>query len=231
MPSEPNYHNNFQDPEAFLRGRRPPRPAVRAAHRRHVLHQPLVRHGRDDSQDGRADRLRRRGGELLRPRRARTFGTGFRHGERVGDGERGVWERPLGPGKYAFNTYAGSIVLVPTTNFVLHWITGKSESHRYDESLRSIDLVTKDAYEPLLPLSVVVHIDYERAPSVIQRFGDVKKLITQTLDPMLSAYLPRHRPHQDDARAAARARRRFSRKPARSCGRSSASSTSSASTC
>src|SRR5262249_13216480 len=30
--------------------------------------------------------------------------------------------------------------------------------------------------------------DYQRAPSVIQRFGDVKKLITQTLDPMLSAY-------------------------------------------
>jgi uncharacterized membrane protein YqiK len=33
-----------------------------------------------------------------------------------------------------------------------------------------------------------VHIDYMKAPSVIQRFGDVKKLITQTLDPMLSAY-------------------------------------------
>jgi uncharacterized membrane protein YqiK len=78
--------------------------------------------------------------------------------------------------------------MVPTTNFVLHWITGKHESHRFDESLRSIDLVTRDAYEPMLPLSVVVHIDYQRAPSVIQRFGDVKKLITQTLDPMLSAY-------------------------------------------
>ena len=97
-------------------------------------------------------------------------------------------ERPLGPGKYAFNTYAGNIVLVPTTNFVLHWVTGRTESHRYDESLRSIDLVTKDAYEPTLPLSVVVHIDYQKAPNVIQRFGDVKKLITQTLDPMLSAY-------------------------------------------
>src|SRR5207248_64869 len=59
---------------------------------------------------------------------------------------------------------------------------------RYDENLESIDLVTKDAFEPLLPLSVVVHIDYEKAPSVIQRFGDVKRLITQTLDPMLSAY-------------------------------------------
>jgi hypothetical protein len=34
----------------------------------------------------------------------------------------------------------------------------------------------------------VVHIDYQKAPNVIQRFGDVKKLITQTLDPMLSAY-------------------------------------------
>lgn len=115
-------------------------------------------------------------------------GTAFRHGERVAEGERGVWERPLGPGKYAFNTYAGNIVLVPTTNFVLHWITGRSETHRYDENLRSIDLVTRDAYEPTLPLSVVVHIDYQRAPSVIQRFGDVKKLITQTLDPLLSAY-------------------------------------------
>src|SRR5262249_32438793 len=115
-------------------------------------------------------------------------GVAFRHGERVAEGERGVWEKPLGPGKYAFNTYAGNIILVPTTNFVLHWITGKNESHRYDESLRSIDLVTKDAYEPQLPLSVVVHIDYQKAPNVIQRFGDVKKLITQTLDPLLSAY-------------------------------------------
>lgn len=115
-------------------------------------------------------------------------GSSFRHGERVAQGQRGVWEKPLGPGKYPFNTYAGQIVLVPTTNFVLHWVTGKSESHHYDENLRSIDLVTKDAYEPTLPLSVVVHIDYQRAPSVIQRFGDVKKLITQTLDPLLSAF-------------------------------------------
>jgi uncharacterized membrane protein YqiK len=117
-----------------------------------------------------------------------TSGSTFRHGERVHQGERGVWEITLGPGKYPFNTYAGKIIRVPTTNFVLHWITGKTEGHKYDESLRSIDLITKDAYEPILPLSVVVHIDYQKAPNVIQRFGDVKKLITQTIDPMLSAY-------------------------------------------
>ena len=115
-------------------------------------------------------------------------GVTFRHGERVAEGSRGVQTKTLCPGKYPFNTYAGHVHPVPTTNFVLHWITGRSETHRYDESLKSIDLVTADAYEPVLPLSVVVHIDYQKAPSVIQRFGDIKKLITQTLDPMLSAY-------------------------------------------
>jgi uncharacterized membrane protein YqiK len=59
-----------------------------------------------------------------------TSGVQFRHGERVHQGERGVWEKTLGPGKYPFNTYAGQIIRVPTTNFVLHWITGKSEGHR-----------------------------------------------------------------------------------------------------
>jgi len=33
-----------------------------------------------------------------------------------------------------------------------------------------------------------LHIDYQKAPSVVQRFGDVKRLITQTLDPILTAY-------------------------------------------
>jgi uncharacterized membrane protein YqiK len=115
-------------------------------------------------------------------------GIAFKHGEIVLEDERGVWSKTLGPGKYPFNLYAGIVHLVPTTNFVLHWITGKSETHRFDENLMSIELVTADAYEPILPLSIVVHIDYQKAPSVVQRFGDIKKLITQTLDPLLSAY-------------------------------------------
>lgn len=35
---------------------------------------------------------------------------------------------------------------------------------------------------------MVIHIDYKKAPLVIQRFGDVKMLVNQTLDPMVSAY-------------------------------------------
>jgi uncharacterized membrane protein YqiK len=34
----------------------------------------------------------------------------------------------------------------------------------------------------------VLHIDYQKASSVVQRFGDVKRLISQTLDPILTAY-------------------------------------------
>ena len=187
-PGETDYHNNYQDTEAFLRaGGRRGRQYVPLTDGTYFVNRwfatvelcaktvvPIGYVGVVVSYYG--------------PVGNDTSGESFRHGERVARGERGVWERPLGPGKYPFNPYAGQIILVPTTNFVLHWITGRTESHRYDEGLKSIDIVTKDAYEPMLPLSVVVHIDYMKAPSVIQRFGDVKKLITQTLDPMLSAY-------------------------------------------
>jgi uncharacterized membrane protein YqiK len=115
-------------------------------------------------------------------------GSGFRYGEQVEPGRRGVWKIALTPGKYPLNPYALKVELVPTVNFVLRWITGQMEAHQYDKDLTSIDLITADGYEPILPLSLVLHIDYEKAPSVIQRFGDVKRLISQTLDPILSAY-------------------------------------------
>ena len=186
--NDPNFHNNYQDPEAFLRaGGRRGRQYVPLTDGTYFINRwfatleiipktvvPIGYVGVVVSYYGQVGRD--------------VSGALFRHGERVAEGDRGVWERPLGPGKYPFNTSAGVVILVPTTNFVLHWVTGKSENHRYDESLRSIDLVTRDAYEAALPLSVVVHIDYQKAPNVIQRFGDVKKLITQTLDPMLSAF-------------------------------------------
>ncbi len=115
-------------------------------------------------------------------------GTDYRHGELASKGNRGIWSEPLLPGKYAFNTYAGKIISVPTTNFILKWIRADVGSHKFDENLTEVSLITKDAFEPSLPLSVVVHIDYQKAPLVIQRFGDIKKLVEQTLDPMVSAY-------------------------------------------
>jgi len=108
---------------------------------------------------------------------ADTSGEDYRHGELVARGSRGVWSDPLLPGKYAFNTYAGKVIIVPTTNFILKWEHDETGQHKFDENLSEVSLITRDAFEPTLPLSVVV-----------QRFGDIRKLVEQTLDPMVSAY-------------------------------------------
>jgi len=186
--SDANFHNNFQNPGAFLR----------AGGYRGRQHQVLV--------DGSYYLNRLFATVELVPKTVIEVGTvgvvvsytgphgedisgeDYRHGELVENGQRGVWRKPMLPGKYAFNTFAGKIVTVPTTNFVLKWTSDATGPHKLDENLSEIGLITKDAFEPLLPLSVVVHIDYMKAPLVVQRFGDVKRLVEQTLDPMVSAY-------------------------------------------
>ncbi|WP_322404211.1 SPFH domain-containing protein [Massilia luteola] len=115
-------------------------------------------------------------------------GDDYRHGELVATDEKGVQATPLLPGKYALNPYAKRVIEVPTTNFILKWQAGAIGSHELDKHLSEVSLITKDAFEPDLPLSVVVNIDYKMAPLVIQRFGDIRKLVEQTLDPMVAAY-------------------------------------------
>ena len=60
------YHNNFQDADKFLPGRRLARPAVPGAGGRHLLHQPPVRHRGADPQDRGGSGQRGRGGDLHR---------------------------------------------------------------------------------------------------------------------------------------------------------------------
>ncbi len=117
-----------------------------------------------------------------------TTGSDYRHGELVENGCKGVLQKPLMPGKYAFNNDAGKVILVPTTNIILKWNRGEVGEHKYDQNLSEVDIITKDAFEPSLPLSVVMHIDYKQAPWVIQRFGDISMLVNQSLDPLVSAY-------------------------------------------
>lgn len=115
-------------------------------------------------------------------------GEDYSHGRLVSKGFKGVWDKVLQPGKYPINTYAQNVVLVPTHNILLKWMEECSEDHDFDENLASVNLITKDAYKPTLPLSVVINIPYTKAPYVIQRFGDIQKLVEQTLDPMVAAY-------------------------------------------
>lgn len=184
----PGYHGNFQDPEAFLagggfRGRQYQvlTEGTYFINRLFATVELIPKTVIDVGSVGVVV-------SYVGPKGADLSGADYSHGEMVGVGNRGVWDTGLMPGKYAFNTYAGKVIAVPTTNIILKWIRGEAGSHGFDENLAEVDLITKDAFEPSLPLSVVIHIDYRKAPLVIQRFGDVNRLVNQTLDPMVSAY-------------------------------------------
>ena len=183
-----NYHNCFQDPEKFLaaggrRGRQL-QVLVEGTYYINRLFATVEMIPKTVIEVGHVGVVVSYTGHLGKD----ISGSDYRHGELVSTGERGVWAEPLLPGKYAFNTYAGRVIPVPTTNFILKWVRSETGSHKYDENLVEVSLITKDAFEPSLPLSVVVHIDYKKAPLVVQRFGDIKKLVEQTLDPMVAAY-------------------------------------------
>lgn len=184
----PTYHNNFQDADKFLRanGRRGRQLQVLVEGTYYInrLFATAEAVPKTVVEVGTVGVVVSYTGELGKD----ISGSDYRHGELVATGERGVWAEPMLPGKYAFNTYAGKMVMVPTTNFILKWSKAEVGSHKLDENLSEVSLITKDAFEPSLPLSVVVHIDYRKAPLVIQRFGDIKRLVEQTLDPMVSAY-------------------------------------------
>ncbi|HNP70083.1 MAG TPA: SPFH domain-containing protein [Kouleothrix sp.] len=182
------YHNNFQDPERFLlaggmRGRQL-QVLVEGTYYINRLFATVEMIPKTIIEVGNVGVVVSYTGDVG----IDLSGEEYKHGEMVSQGSRGVWNTPLLPGKYAFNTYAGKVIMVPTTNIILKWNRSETGAHRLDENLAEISLITKDAFEPSLPLSVVVHIDYRQAPLVIQRFGDVKRLVEQTLDPMVSAY-------------------------------------------
>lgn len=182
------YHNNFQDPDKFLqaggqRGRQL-QVLVEGTYYINRLFATVEMIPKTVIEVGNVGVVISYTGEIGED----LSGKDYNHGEMVKKGYRGVWSEALLPGKYAFNTYAGKIVMVPTTNIILKWISNQTGTHRLDENLSEVSLITKDAFEPTLPLSVVVHIDYRKAPLVIQRFGDIKRLVEQTLDPMVAAY-------------------------------------------
>jgi uncharacterized membrane protein YqiK len=188
-PGQPDtYHNSFQDPDHFLRAGghrgRQLQVLVEGTYYINRLFATAEMIPKTVIDVGTVGVVVSYTGEVG----ADLSGDAYRHGELVARGQRGVWSEPLLPGKYAFNTYAGKVVSVPTTNIILKWIRSEVGSHGLDENLSEVSLITKDAFEPSLPLSVVIHIDYQKAPLVIQRFGDIKRLVEQTLDPMVAAY-------------------------------------------
>lgn len=115
-------------------------------------------------------------------------GVAFEHGNIVSRGQKGVWSAPLDPGKYPINPYTTKLQIVPTTNLVLNWATGRNESHQLDKNLSTITVRSKDGFPFNLDVSQIIHIPASEAPKVIARFGSVQNLVSQVLEPTIGNY-------------------------------------------
>ena len=115
-------------------------------------------------------------------------GVDFKHGNIVSNGQKGIWQTPLDPGKYAINTYTTKLQIVPTTNLVLNWANARSEAHNLDKNLSTITVRSKDGFPFNLDVSQIIHIPSNEAPKVIARFGSIQNLVPQVLEPTIGNY-------------------------------------------
>ncbi len=115
-------------------------------------------------------------------------GEEFKHGTIVKNGFRGVQMDPLNPGKYPLNPMTCKYEIVPTTNIVLNWADAKTESHKLDENLSTIKARTKDGFQMSADVAQILNISYTHASKVIARFGTLKNLISQVLEPTIGNY-------------------------------------------
>jgi uncharacterized membrane protein YqiK len=115
-------------------------------------------------------------------------GVDFKHGNIVQKGFKGVWNEPLGPGKYPINKYIMKVEPVPTTNLVLNWASARSEAHNLDKNLSTITVRSKDGFPFNLDVAQIIHVPTTEAPKVIARFGNMVNLVSQVLEPTIGNY-------------------------------------------
>lgn len=115
-------------------------------------------------------------------------GDGFKHGNIVKEGQKGIWEKTLDPGLYPINPRLQDILMVPTTNIVLNWKDEVVETHGLDGKLDTITVRSKDGFTFELEVSQVINISDKAAPKVIARFGTIENLVSQVLEPTIGNY-------------------------------------------
>jgi uncharacterized membrane protein YqiK len=117
-----------------------------------------------------------------------TSGDNFKHGNIVKKEQKGVWDEPLDPGKHPVNIYTHAVEIVPTTNIVLNWADSRTEAHELDKNLCTITVRSSDGFTFNLDVSQIIHIPRNEAPKVIARFGNMKNLVSQVLEPTIANY-------------------------------------------
>lgn len=106
----------------------------------------------------------------------------------VKNGYKGIWSEPLQPGKHPINTKICKVDIVPTTQILLSWADSRSSAHKLDSNLKTITLRTADAFSVNMDVNVIVHIQMPNAPKVIANLGSVENMISQVLEPAISAH-------------------------------------------
>lgn len=115
-----------------------------------------------------------------------TSGVEFNFGALVRPGHRGVWREPLRTGKYPINPRCYQAEIVPTAIITLNWADGVSEAHCLDRQLRNISAKSREGFVFSLDLQVQIHVADVDAPWVISAVGTMQNLVNEVLQAAVS---------------------------------------------
>lgn len=131
--------------------------------------------------------------------------------------QRGIWEKPIAPGKYNMNPWAYTAYPVPTSAVTIDWAAGSERRTEYqgaapggatigatkrgapkEEHIDSqkateffkfsqLTLTSKDGFTLDADVRVIIRIRPQHAPFVIARFGSVPNLIEQIIHPLIDS--------------------------------------------
>jgi SPFH domain / Band 7 family len=131
--------------------------------------------------------------------------------------QRGIWERPVAPGKYNMNPLAFSAYFVPTSAVTIDWAAGAEKRTEYQGAapggltagstrrgepkedhidnqkateffkFSQLTLTSKDGFKLDADVRVIIRVRPQHAPFIIARFGSVPNLIEQIVHPLIDS--------------------------------------------
>jgi uncharacterized membrane protein YqiK len=111
-----------------------------------------------------------------------TSGEHFKFGSMVNPGHQGIWYEPLRTGKYPLNPRIYAAEIVPTSILTLNWAAETSEAHDLDKSLSPIKAKSREGFEFIIDLQVLIHVPDTQAAKVISMVGTMKNLVNEVLE-------------------------------------------------
>ena len=131
--------------------------------------------------------------------------------------ERGIWEKPVAPGKYNMNPLAFTAYLVPTSAVTIDWAAGpelrtehqgapiggmtlgstKNRAPKQEEitgikasdffKFSQLTLTSKDGFILEADVRMIIRVRPQHASFIIARFGSVPNLIEQIVHPLIDS--------------------------------------------